>query len=534
MASLVDQIFADPAKARAEFSLHAFVRQSWHVLHPSTPFVDGWAVGAICEHLQAVTDEEIDRLVINVPPGCTKSMCANVLWPSWEWGPYCMPETQYINASYDKRLAVRDMMHTRDLISSEWYQSRWPLAWKDDDRGKEKFANVSRGFRYATSVGGGLTGWRAQRFIIDDPHSVQLAESDVERAAAAFWFTETTPTRFTDPKKPVYVVIMQRLHVDDISGLVLSHLMDDQGWTHLCLPMEAEMKYRSYTSVPPSYNLSARPVNVRREQEEGDPLPHYVEDAGGEPLYLQDPRTEEGQLLWPERYDEEAVRVLKAQLMVRGGEYAVAGQLQQRPVPRGGGMFHVDRLRYADELPEEALGCPSVRGWDLAGTGERPGEKKSGRAAWTVGGRLTLDWDGVLWITDEVRGRWESDEVLDRIVETAERDGQQVIISVPQDPGQAGKAQVNFYARRLHGYDVRFSPESGSKDARAVPLSAQVNAGNVRMLRAAWNGPLVAEMGLFPGSTFKDQIDAFSRAYAELLRDHEDEITTSFGVRVIR
>jgi len=524
---LLAQVLGNQARAKAEYSLHEFTRQAWHVLHPSTPFVDGWAVGAVAEHLQAVTEGEIDRLLINIPPGCTKSMMANVMWPSWEWGPVGMPDTQYINASYDKRLAMRDMMYARDLISSPWYQERWPILWKDDDRGKEKFSNTLRGFRYAASVGSGLTGWRGQRFIIDDPHSVQEAESETEREGARFWFTEVTPTRFTDPKKPVYVIIMQRLHVDDISGLVIEKLLEQQGYTHLCLPMEAELKYRSYTKVPVRHTGErVEPERVRRVKDDGDPLAYFVPDEDGELLYPQDPRTEEGALLWPGRYDEEAVRMLKAQLMVDGGEYAVAGQLQQRPVPREGGMFKADKIQIVDRLPED-IGGAEVRGWDLAAS-------KEGRSAWTVGAKLLLDPDGVVWITDVQRFRGLPDEVNDRLRACDQMDPPRAAWSIPQDPGQAGKAQVAAFGKLLHGRDVSFTPESGDKEDRARPFAAQVNIGNVRMVRAEWNGPLLAELGLFPGSTFKDQVDALSRAYHQLLKEHRQDITTSFGVKVIR
>lgn len=527
-----DRFLNDPRKLHAELDLYEYVRQGWHVLHPSIPFTEGKVIHCVAEHLQAVTQGDIDRLVVNIPPGCTKSMLTNVYWPSWEWGPFGMPDMQYINASYDKRLAIRDMMYCRDLISSEWYQERWPMAWKVDDRGKEKFANDKRGFRYATSVGGGLTGWRGQRFIIDDPHSVQLAESEVERSGAKFWFTEVTPTRFTDPQKPVYVIIMQRLHVEDISGVVLGNLLEEQGWTHLCFPMEAEKKYFSFTGVKPRHIENPEPVRVARHMPEGEVLPYYEPDEDGELLYCQDWR-EEGELLWPERYNEEAVRMLKAQLMVDGGDYAVAGQLQQRPIPRAGGLFDISEIRYVDKIPDTVRG-KRVRGWDLAGTGNRPGEKKGAKAAWTVGALLCLDQDGVLWIEDIERGRWEADEVLGHIKRVAERDGPLVTQSIPQDPGQAGKHQVQAFIKDLQGYDVVFSLESGDKDTRATPFSAQVNGGNVRCLRATWNGALDAELGLFPGSTYKDQVDALSRAYAEILKHNRQDITTSFGIRVIR
>ena len=455
------------------------------------------------------------------------SMLTNVFWPSWEWGPWGTPDMQYINASYDQALAIRDMLYCRDLVSSEWYQERWPIQWKDDDRGKTKFSNTQRGFRYATGVGGNVMGWRGQRFIIDDPHNTKTAESDIERGSACSWFTEATPTRFTDPKRPVYVIIMQRLHVDDISGVVVNKLIEEQGWTHLCLPMEFEPKYRCYTSLKPIHH-KAKAVRMRRVRDEGDPLAHWVPDAGGALVYSQDPRTEEDELMWPERHDAKSVRDLKVQLMVDGGDYGVASQLQQRPVPRKGGMFKRDMIGFC-ESPAEGI---AIRGWDLAATKDRDGRGKKTQAAYTVGVKMTLGYDGTLTVDDVVRMRGDADEVRRLIRSTAEADGYKVAQSVPQDPGQAGKSQVLDYSKILHGFDVRFSLESGDKETRAEPFSAQCNAGNVKLVRAPWCDAFLAEIGLFPGSRWKDQVDAASRAYHEHLKDVSDPVSL-FGVRLL-
>jgi predicted phage terminase large subunit-like protein len=511
------QMRDDPMRAKCELSLFEFVKQAWHILHPSTPLVTGWCMEVMCEHLQAVTEGEITRLLINVPPGTAKSMLTSVFWPAWEWGPRGKPGMQYITASYDKKLSTRDMVHMRDLVSDPWFQERWPVEWKEDDRGKEKYSNTEKGFRYATSTGAGLTGWRAQRFIIDDPHSVKLAESDVERAGARFWFTETTPTRFTDPQHPIYVVIMQRLHSADISGLIMTSLMEKQGWTTLVLPMEAEMKYRSWTKVYSPYGQQ----RMRRVLDEADPCPYYVPDRKAPLLYLQDPREEEGELLFPERFPKESVEDLKVQLMVEGGDYAVACQQQQRPVPREGGMFKVEKITFVDQpLPGKA-----VRGWDLAAS-------KDKTSPYTVGGKLIMAHDGQLCIADATRFRGDPDEVRSAIKQTAEADGFECPQDIPQDPGQAGKAQVAQFAKDLHGYDCHFSLESGAKEQRAEPFAAQVNAGNVCMVRGPWNDSVLAELGLFPGSQFKDITDALSRAYHHHLKNLEDPVSL-FGPRLI-
>lgn len=491
-------------------SLYEFVKRGWHVLHPGEEFQEGWAIRRVCAHLEAVTRGEINRLLINIPPGCTKSMIVNVFWPAWEWGPQGMAHLKYISTAHNKELPIRDMEYCRDLIKSEWYQERWPLAFKRSKDGKQEFANVKQGVRYAGSTTSKLTGRRGHRFIIDDPHSVASAESDAERNTVAFWFTETTPTRFNDPKKPVYVIIMQRLHEQDVSGIVINDLVK-QGWVHLCLPMEFEEKYRSHTSVPSPHG---EPRKMRRVLDAGDSIPYYVEDEeDGELMWPQDPRAEEGELLWPERYDQQSVDDLKLQFRAWGGTYAEAAQLQQRPVARGGGMFKRDDFQFVDSIDEPTL---AVRGWDLAGT-------KDKKAAFTVGVRMELGLETQnLYVTDVVRIQGTPGEVKALIKLTTQADGHEVIQSIPQDPGQAGKAQVADLVKLLHGYEVHFSLESGDKEVRAGPLAAQVEGHNVFLLRAAWNGPFLAEYGLFPGGAFKDQVDGGSRAYHEILKRFDE------------
>lgn len=505
----------------SEESLYAFVRLAWHVLHPNTPFIGGWAIETMCRHLEAVSRGDITKLLINVPPGCTKSMLTNVFLPAWEWGPRGMPHLQYLSASYEKGLTTRDLVYCRDLIKSEWYQDKWPIKFKADDDGKSSYSNTKRGWRFATSVGAGTTGRRGQRFIIDDPHSVGLAESDTERATTRFWFTETTPTRFTDPKQAVYIVIMQRLHESDISGLIIDQM---KGWTHLVLPMEYDAedgKYRCMTAVP---NPNAEPRRVRRVRADGDPIPYYVDDHEGELLWPQDPRTEDGELLWPERFDEDSVEDLKSHFAAEGGSYAVSCQLQQRPVPRGGGMFQRKDFTVIDRAPDDLVSV--CRGWDLAASTTK-------QSAYTCGFKLGRRPAGGYVILDVERFRGGPGEVMRRILATAERDGIECPISLPQDPGQAGKSQKAYMASELDGYAVHFSPETGSKEDRARPLSAQAEAGNLDMVRGAWNDALLAEACMFPAGKYKDQIDAASRAYSYLVMNQTSAISIEGGEVVI-
>ena len=231
------------------------------------------------------------------------SLLVTVFWPAWEWGPRNMPHMRYLCASHSVNLAIRDSVRMRRLVSSEWYQRLWGnrVQLADDQNAKGKFENSATGFREATASGS-ITGSRADRVLIDDPHSVESAASEAMRNTTIEWFTEAVPSRMNNPVKSAIVVIMQRLHEEDVSGIILERKGFRGTYDHIMLPME-------YDTRP------GRP-NVTK-------------------LGYSDVRTEEGELLFPERFPAEVVAQLKGEL----GPFAAAGQLQQEPVPRGGGII---------------------------------------------------------------------------------------------------------------------------------------------------------------------------------------------------
>lgn len=528
----IKQLTEDPnlslgiAAIRAEKSLRAFIPLVWHVIEPiSRPFVDGWACGAICEHLEAVTSGEIKRLLINVPPGCMKSLTTEVLWPAWEWGPKDLPHHRYVSASYSEALTVRDNRRTRHIINSEIYQQCWGKRFRllEEQNAKIRFDTDKTGFKIATSVGGLGTGERGDRFIIDDPHNIKETESDAKRSSVLQWFSEVVPTRLNDPDKSAIVVIMQRVHSRDVSGLILSK---ELGYEWLCLPMEYEKDHRCFTKVKPRhFSPSLEKVTWMQREAEAIPKWYTPEELekeetlpeGYEPkwqeLYTQDPRSTEGELLWPERFSQDHIEMeLKPPLRAWGGSYAEAGQLQQRPAPRGGGMFKREDFQFVDQLPE---GGRWIRAYDLAAT------KDAG--AYTVGVKIALINRSV-YISDVQRFRLGPGAVLERIKAIADMDGRIVTIDIPQDPGQAGKSQRQDFAKQLHGYRVVSSPETGSKPDRAKPLAAQNELHNLYLLRASWNDAFISEACLFPNGQFLDQIDAASRGYARLVAKRPQQI----------
>ena len=445
-------------------SLSTFILRAWSVLEPGQPYAHGWHVDAMAEHLQAVTAGQIKRLLINIPPGTMKSMMVSVFWPAWEWGPKDMPHMRVIGASHEEGLATRDTLRMRRLIQSDWFQTLWPISPTGDQNQKTFFENERTGWRQSCPVTS-MTGRRGDRVIWDDPHSVEDAHSPVKLETANRIFRETLPTRLNNPASSAIIIVMQRLSTKDISGEIIA---GEYGYDHLCLPMEYEGP-RAATSIG-----------------------------------FTDPRTTPGELLFPARFPAEVVARDKKIM----GDYAVAGQFQQRPAPPTGGEFKPDLIAVIDALPVGVVRW--CRGWDLGAT--------EGAGDYTAGAKVGVLPDGRYVLADVVREQFGSHKRDALIKATAERDGRgRCKQSLPQDPGQAGKSQIASFAQLLAGHQMHSSPETGDKVVRARPLASQVNAGNVVMLRAAWNRELIEELRLFPFGNYDDQVDAASRGFAQLL-----------------
>lgn len=454
---------AERIRARCQ-TLSGFVREAWHVVEPNSTFVHGWHLDAICDHLEAVTDGRINRLLINVPPGTMKSLLTSVLWPAWEWGPMGRPSLRYLTTSYAEKYVKRDSRRMRDLVQSEWYRALWPEV-ELVRAGVASFANTKTGFREGVPFAS-LTGGRGDRVIIDDPHSTETAESEAERSNTSRIFRESVPTRLNDPIRSAIIVIMQRLHEEDVSGQIIKLGLS---YEHLMLPMEFEPDRACSTSIG-----------------------------------FRDPRSNDGDLLFPARFPREVVERDKIPM----GSYAVAGQFQQRPAPRSGGMFQRGDFEIVDAVPAGAQRC---RAWDFAATQQKAGRQPD----WTVGLKMA-HLDGIFYVENVVRDRWSPGDVERALKNTASQDGTDVRIRMPQDPGAAGKADAATKVKLLAGYDVNVQTVTGEKATRAKPASAQTEAGNVKLVRAAWNEPFLDEVCSFPNAQFDDQVDAFADALNEL------------------
>lgn len=445
-------------------SFYEFVKEFWDQAVPEAP-VWNWHIEYLCNEMQKMAERvflglprQYD-LIINVPPGTTKSTICSVMFPAWVWTR--MLTARCLCGSYSYPLALDLSRKCRRVVMSSKYKKCFPeVELEDDQNTKGHFSTTKGGARYAFGVTGSVTGMHGHFIIVDDPIDPNRAASDVELKQTNLWMSETLSQRKVDKLITCFMLIMQRLHQNDPTGDRLSK-KNTIPVHHICLPAEDSM--------------DVKPSHLRHNYTKG--------------------------LLDPVRLSEPVLRDAHATLL----DYGYSCQFRQHPIPRGGGMFRTDRIKMG---PKPLKFKKVVRFWDKAAT------QKGG--TFTVGGALGEDLDGRFWILDIIRGQWDS-SVRERIIKrTAELDGRKVWVGIEQEGGGGGKESAESSVKMLAGYHVKVIKPAVDKELRADPLSVQVNHGNVYMVEGDWNQPLLDEMMFFPYSKYKDQIDALSGAFTVL------------------
>lgn len=448
-------------------SLATFVRQAWHVIEPAQPYIHGWHIDAVCAHLEAVTRGDITRLLINIPPGTMKSLLVSVFWPAWEWGACGMPSTRYVAASHSQEFAIRDTLKMRRLVSSDWYQRLWPIPLTKDQNEKTKFENQKTGFRQAMAMAS-LTGTRGDRVIIDDPHSIEGAISDADRNRTLRVFQETVPSRLSNPDRSAIIVVMQRIHELDVSGFILSDA-GNHGYTHLMLPMEYEPERRSDSTL------------------------------------FDDPRTIDGELLFPERFPRDVVDRDKRMM----GSHAVAGQFQQRPSPRGGGMIRGDWFGRYDQLPK--MTAKMVFADTAMKTKER--HDFSVFECWGKGD------DGKAYLIDLIRGKWEAPELKRRAADFWAKHSDCRKMMVEDKASGTGLIQSLKTDDKIPVFAIQRNTD---KTTRVMDAAPHIEAGYVMIPRESpWVSDFIGECEAFTADdshAHDDQIDPMCDAIKEFLQ----------------
>ena len=504
---LPDEIALEAEESRR--SLRTFVEAAWHIIEPSMLFVGNWHIDAMCEHLQAGSQGQIQLLMINVPPGAMKSIAVSVMWPVWDW--IDNPWRRFLTASYIRDLSARDSWRSRLVIQSPWFQRRWANSFSlTGDKNKiTNYANDRMGHRLATSVSG-ATGERAQVRILDDPHNIE-GESDEVREATVQWTRSVWSERGADPMTDIQVVVMQRVHERDVCGYYLD---ENELWkknvVHLKLPMRFDTKRRCMTQ-----------------------------------LGFKDPRTTEREILFPVRWPEEVVRHKESNL----GEYGTAAQLQQEPAPPGGGILKRHWWRFwhypGQQLPPvpvpqddgsmemvQAVPLPyrfdiEILSWDMS-------FKNMDTSDFVVGLHMAKAGPDT-YIRNHRRGRMSFtqsvEEVKDLSAEAPDAGAKLV------EDAANGPALIDTLRATVPGMIP--VPTAGGKDARAQSGAVFLEAGNMYLPHPQlfpWVEPFIQECQMFNKGRHDDQVDAWSHGTKYLYTDAEQgiQITPEYDPKIHR
>ena len=481
--------------------LLAFVRYFWNIIEPETKLIEGWVLEAIAEHLEAITLGKVTRVLINVPPGSMKSLMVNVFWPAWEWGAMGMPHLRYVSFSYSSGLTERDNTKFRMLIMSDKYKELWGDAFKIVKEGEIKITNDKTGSKFASSVKGIGTGERGDRVVIDDPHDVHKSESDIIRTDTVRWFRETITDRLNNLDDSAIIIIMQRVHQLDISGFIL-----EAGWKycHLMVPMEFEVGREPYN-----------------------------------PLGWVDPRTEDGDLAWPERFSPEAV----ARIEQEKGSWAYAAQYQQRPSPRGGGIIKREHWRpyTADDCGKFGVPWPkfpvmsyTVLSLDTAQTEKKVNDPSAG----VVLGVCRDIWENrrliLMWAWAE---RLEFYDLIKKVEETCKKFKVDRVLIEDKTSGiplaqELRRRGMNISERLANNpktldradFGIQLIPPEGDKVARAYSVQNLFECGLIYApAEATGNGDCL----------FKDWADKVINELAELPKGQHDDLADAMTQAVI-
>jgi predicted phage terminase large subunit-like protein len=466
--------------------LRNFIPLGWEVVEPSRPFVPNWHIDAIADHLQAVSEGQLRRLLITVPPGHGKSLIVSVMLPAYQW--LRKPGFRGIFTSYDTDLAMRDSVRCRALLASEWYQETFRPEWRfsGDQNEKSWFENDQKGFRMALGVGGKGTGFRGDCLVVDDPLNAKKQHSEPALNEVIFWFDQVMSSRLNDPATGSIVIIMQRLSERDLAA----HVLDRGGYEHLNLPTEFERERPCLTC-----------------------------------LGRLDPRIEDGELLFPGLFPKSVIEEAKIVL----GSQGFAAQHQQRPAPAEGGIFkrrwwrfwqprgaNLPAICFRDEhdMEREAIVVTlpdwideGIQSWDCSFKNLDSSDFVAGE----VWGRSGAD----IYLLDQVHQRLDFPGTI-AAIRGLSRKWPAVLAKLIEDKAN-GSAVIQCLAHELPGI-IAVQP-LGGKESRASAITPLIEAGNVYLPHPAfanWVGGFIEECAHFPNGRHDDWVDAMTQALNRL------------------
>ncbi len=482
-----DELLIQAKAHKASMSMFYYVQEMWSQVCADKPKWN-WHIPYLCAELTNVAVRVSKGIIspydllINIPPGTTKSLLTSVFFPSWCWTRW--PWMQFIKTSHSASLSLEHAEMCRDLVISEKYETWYPhIRIKRDKKAKSNFRVMHKdkktdiwtigGNLYSTSIGGTLTGMHAHINLVDDPIDPFKALSDVELASTNRFVSNVLPTRTKDKETCPTIMIMQRVVEGDPSDEMLDQQKQGLGVKHICLPGKLETKSDEERVSPPELKK------------------YYIED-----------------FLDPVRLGQGALDKLKIKL----GQYGYAGQIQQDSTIPGGGMFDTTKFKIIkhEKINWEYHLIRTTRYWDKAATDQG--------GAFTAGVKIAELRNNRYVVLDVVRGQWSTNKRESIIKQTAVQDGPNVLQKIEQEPGSGGKDSAQGTIINLQGIGAPIQAErpTGDKVYRADPWSVRVNDGRVYLIEGSWNDEYINEHRKFPMGKYKDQVDASSGAYSEL------------------
>lgn len=460
-ASLIRSRYRMHLRARCRSDLYAFSHFVFPVVAPGVPYEDAPHFRVLATALQKVVTGEIQRLLIAIPPRHGKSIFSSVILPTWILG--LDPAAKIICASYGDGLARDFSAKSRDILRSETFRGVFPdTELEPGGMALDELRTTQKGYRLATSVGGVVTGKGADYIIVDDPMKAVDAGSESTRNTTYEWYKTSLLSRFDKPGLGRQIVVMQRLHQDDLIG----RLRDDGGFTLLEMPGEA----------------------VERQ----------TFDLGGGQFWDFAP----GDLLFPQRFDAKALAMLKSDL----GEAGYNAQILQRPVPPGGALFKLKHFQRYATMPScfELI----VQSWD-------PAFVDSETAAFTVCTTWGI-WRRNVYLLDVFRNKLEFHSIEPTILHMKEKWKAHFVILEVAGLGRAiGNRLIRLPGARRWLEPV--DPKMG-KEERAIAVTPVLERKRVYLPETApWLATFETEVAQFPSSKFADQVDSMVHFLNSLL-----------------
>ena len=438
--------------------LYTFTQRSFRELNPQTRFLHNWHNELIAGKLAACARGEIRRLIINVPPRSLKSHAATVAFPAFILGYY--PAAQIICASYGQDLANKHSKDCRSLMASQWYRGLFPTRLSPQKQSAQEFLTTQGGSRLSTSVGGVLTGRGADLIIIDDPLKPDEALSETSRKAVNDWYDHTLYSRLNDKQSGIIIIIMQRLHQDDLVG----HVLEQETWEHVRLPAIAEQE---------EIHLVESPLGSR-----------WVSRHVGEALH-------------PEREPLPILGHIRRTI----GEYNFAGQYQQQPAPLGGGMVKTDWFKSYVPGEEPSKFDMVLQSWDTA----NKSTELSDFSVCTTWGRKNKKF----YLLHVLRERMDYPDLKRAVREQADRFRPSNILI--EDKASGTQLIQELIREGVYGV-TRYAPTM-EKKMRLHSVTNTIENGFVYLpTKADWLACYLHELTTFPNGKHDDQADSTSQA----------------------